>query len=390
MPCSSGDHDSTFFVPIPAQLSRETALCPRCSGVNDGARPALDDRVRTAVIDASIDDLHDPSGNTQCRYLTPVANRPLLEHVIASLAGTGIGRVVIVTIPEVRQRLESVVRGGRPWGVDATFLDTPDGITVPALVSRLHRVLDGRPIIYQTGDCLFPGAVRRLCESFTADRLDLAVLVRGGGPRWNADQHLSPAGPGVALPRDQPPGTALVLDGAATALLERLPNGMLGMRALIRSLQNAGGRVGACEVNDYWCYRDSPDDLLVANRVVLDGLAFEAPPPDVCEDTDTEGRVGISPSAWISGSTIRGPALIDADAVVTDSFIGPYTAIGAGARVTGAEIEYAMVLAGAEVNYPGQRLQASVIGEHAVVSQSFGFPSGLHLRIGPGARVILG
>ena len=82
--------------------------------------------------------------------------------------------------------------------------------------------------------------------------------------------------------------------------------------------------------------------------------------------------------------------MIGAGAVVEDSFIGPYTAIGPGAVVMGAEIEYTMLLADAEVRYPRYPLQASVIGERAVVTQSFELPGGLHLELGPDARVILG
>jgi hypothetical protein len=48
------------------------------------------------------------------------------------------------------------------------------------------------------------------------------------------------------------------------------------------------------------------------------------------------------------------------------------------------------VLAEAEVRYPRYPLEASVIGERAVVSQSFGLPAGLHLQLGPDAKVILG
>jgi glucose-1-phosphate thymidylyltransferase len=103
-----------------------------------------------------------------------------------------------------------------------------------------------------------------------------------------------------------------------------------------------------------------------------------------------QGRVTRCPSARIARSRIRGPVLIGANAVVEDSFIGPYTAIAPGAVVLGAEIEYTMVLAGAEVRYPRYPLEASVIGERAVVAQSFGLPTGLHLELGPDARVILG
>ena len=124
--------------------------------------------------------------------------------------------------------------------------------------------------------------------------------------------------------------------------------------------------------------------------MILDRLPVCPPSRESVETSRIDGRVSISPTARISGSTVRGPALIGDGAVVEDSFVGPYTSIGAGARIAGAELDYSMVLAGAEIRHPGHRLEASVIEELASVSRSFALPKGLHVRLGPGSRVVLG
>jgi glucose-1-phosphate thymidylyltransferase len=91
----------------------------------------------------------------------------------------------------------------------------------------------------------------------------------------------------------------------------------------------------------------------------------------------------------VSDSKLRGPALIGAGAVVRDSFIGPYTSIGAGAVVIGVEVDNAMILAGAEVRYPGPRIEGSVIGERAVVSRTLSLPRAVHLRLPADSQVTL-
>ncbi|MEJ7561288.1 MAG: hypothetical protein WKF45_02045 [Ilumatobacteraceae bacterium] len=53
-----------------------------------------------------------------------------------------------------------------------------------------------------------------------------------------------------------------------------------------------------------------------------------------------DGKVVIEQGAEIRGSTIRGPVAIGADTVVVDSFVGPYSAIGANCHVEGSEIEH--------------------------------------------------
>ena len=59
---------------------------------------------------------------------------------------------------------------------------------------------------------------------------------------------------------------------------------------------------------------------------------------------------------------VRGPAVIGAGAMLEDAYIGPYTSIGDGVRVEGAEIEHSIVLAGAVIEHLGGRLEASVVG----------------------------
>jgi glucose-1-phosphate thymidylyltransferase len=91
----------------------------------------------------------------------------------------------------------------------------------------------------------------------------------------------------------------------------------------------------------------------------------------------------------VSSSTVHGPAVIGDGAVVVDSFIGPYTSIGPGAIVTGAEVDNTIVMTAAEIMHPGSRIEASVIGERARITRSFELPKGLHVRIGPGGQISL-
>jgi glucose-1-phosphate thymidylyltransferase len=86
---------------------------------------------------------------------------------------------------------------------------------------------------------------------------------------------------------------------------------------------------------------------------------------------------------------IRGPAWIGPRAVLVDAFVGPYTSIGEGARVEGAEIEHAILLPGAWVRHLDRRLESSVVGRDARVVREFSVPANLRLRVGRGAEVAL-
>jgi glucose-1-phosphate thymidylyltransferase len=338
------------------------------------------ERIKIAVVNATHEDDAGSSAGPS-RYVSSVANLPLLAQVVRSLADDGIEQVHIVTPATMCERLESALRTGDSWGVSLCFVPSDSGGPV---VSRLRKALADRPALVHAGDCLFPGELPRLRAAFCARELELAVLTSG------APADCAGARQDLRLPRESPEGTAFVIGSDAWAELEHIADERLAVTDLAKRLHAAGRRVGCAPVRRAWCYRRSSECLLAGNQMLLDALPAGAAPAAATEDCLIEGRVAASPTARIARSRVRGPVMIGAGAVVEDSFIGPYTAIGAGATVLGAQIEYTMVLAEAEVRYPRYPLEASVIGERAVVAQSFELPAGLHLELGPDARVILG
>ena len=179
----------------------------------------------------------------------------------------------------------------------------------------------------------------------------------------------------------------LVLGPETRGLVENLRTPDNDGDDLLATLLHSDIRLALCEQSEHWCYSESTEALLAANRMLLDALPAPLPETGFSEDNQLHGRVVIDPSAWVSNCVLHGPIAIDGRAVVEDSFIGPYTAIGSDAVVSGTEIDNSMVLTGAEVRHPGARIEASIIGERSRVVRSFDLPKGLHMRLGPDSRV---
>ena len=60
----------------------------------------------------------------------------------------------------------------------------------------------------------------------------------------------------------------------------------------------------------------------------------------------------IEAGARLERSTVRGPAVIGAGARLSDAYVGPYTAVGEGCVIDGAEVEHSILLAGCTVCGP--------------------------------------
>jgi glucose-1-phosphate thymidylyltransferase len=97
----------------------------------------------------------------------------------------------------------------------------------------------------------------------------------------------------------------------------------------------------------------------------------------------------LGEGATISGSVVRGPAVIGAGASVEDSYIGPYTSIGDEVHIRRSEVEHSIVLAGSVVEDLGTRMEASLLGRNVRLTRSHGMPKTFRMLVGDNSLIEL-
>jgi NDP-sugar pyrophosphorylase family protein len=137
-----------------------------------------------------------------------------------------------------------------------------------------------------------------------------------------------------------------------------------------------------------WSYDGTVDGALEANTLALDNLKRSRVGVDLSNAT-VQGRVYIDPTAELDGAKIRGPVSIGPGARLVETYVGPYTTIAEGVVLEGVEIENSIVLRGAQIRYPGRRLEGSMVGEGAQIARDYSLPSAVRVRVGPGAEIQL-
>jgi NDP-sugar pyrophosphorylase family protein len=142
------------------------------------------------------------------------------------------------------------------------------------------------------------------------------------------------------------------------------------------------------ELDGVWRYDGTVDGVLDANSAALDDMKRARIGADLT-GASVQGRVSIHPTAVLEAAKIRGPVSIGPEARIVETYVGPYTSIGAGVELEGVEIENSIVLPGAQIRFPGRRLEASLVGEGAQIGRDYSLPSALRLRVGPGADIQL-
>jgi glucose-1-phosphate thymidylyltransferase len=310
--------------------------------------------------------------------LEHVANRPIVHHVLDGLAEAGVDDLVIAGEPDalidVRGVLHDYVRPMR-----RIEFAVCRGGGVRSVMSAAAAHVGEEPCLLQPADGLIGEPVAPLVGLLDT-RADL-VLLPGLG--WAAES--------VRPRRSVPTAAEVALFGAGawrhvTATSDDASGATLtdvGDR-----LERSGARVRVHPVSGWHRYRGDAAELLELNRVALDRVTTEVPPL-LDPSNRLEGRVLIDPTADVRDSAIVGPVVIGPDATIVDSYLGPYTSVGAGARIEGAEVERSIIHPRASVMHVGGRLAASIVGRDARVFRDFSLPRALRLLVGDGDEIAL-
>ena len=318
-----------------------------------------------------------PDLGLAARQLAPVANKPILFHHLEAVAGVGVREAVLVTDAVTDASIRDAVGDGSSWGLDVRYV-RHDGRDDPLASPELTGFLDGTPLLIQHGDVLLRERMATVWEEFYAGALDALVL------------RLRPR-TGIAGP--VPTATAYLVGGDVLEALRGEvvpdPGRRIGLDDVLPQLRTSGARVEERTVEACLPCRGRADALLEANRWMLEHLGPGQRGERVIR-SELQGHIALHPSAEVRDSLIRGPVSIDAGASIANSYIGPYTSVGAGVRIDGVEIEHSIVLGGARIGFVGVRMQDCVIGARAHVGRDFRRPQAMSLAIGEAAAVSLG
>jgi glucose-1-phosphate thymidylyltransferase len=221
------------------------------------------------------------------------------------------------------------------------------------------------------------------------------LLARVDEPRQFGVAELDKYGEIVRLvekPADPPSDLALtgvyVFDKTVHEAIDSITpsaRGELEITDAIQWLLDHGYRVGHEILQGWWIDTGKKDPLLDCNRLVLDTITSRVD-GSVDPGSRVEGRVVIETGARLVRSTVRGPAVVGRDTLLVDTYVGPYTSIGAGCELRDAEIEHSVVLDRARI-VGVCRIRDSLLGREVEVMRSDARPLASRLMLGDHSRV---
>ncbi len=332
-----------------------------------------------------------PLTHTIAKPLIPVANSPVLSYVLDQICESEITDIGIVVSPENVEEIKRVLGNG-PGGKTVTYIVQKNAGGLAHAVKVSRDFLGDSPFLMFLGDNLIEGGVKSFIEDFNSSGDDSLILLKEvEDPRMFGVVELD-SGHKVIHLEEKPsqPKSNLAIVGVYIftpeihKAIERIKpswRGELEITDAIRELIEMGKGVKSHILEGWWLDTGKKDDLLEANRVVLDGYMRRRISGNVDEKSTIDGRVEIREGTSVENSIIRGPVSIAEGCRIVDSFIGPFTSIGAGTVIEKTSIEYSVILENCRLR-DIKRLHDSVTGRDTEVTQ--------HERRVKGTRVFVG
>ena len=174
---------------------------------------------------------------------------------------------------------------------------------------------------------------------------------------------------------------------AAARKLRPSWRGELEITEAIQALIDDGARVESQVVTGWWKDTGHLEDMLEANRLVLEEIEPRLDGEAV--DSKIEGRVVVEKRG--AGRAIERARAGDhrVRARITDTYIGPYTSVGEGVEIACSEVEHSIILSGSRVSDLGARMEASLLGRNVRLERSDGPPQTLRLLVGDNSEIAI-
>jgi len=327
------------------------------------------------------------------KQLIPVANKPVLFYTLENIKKLDIEEVGVVVNPQNKRVFEETLRDGSEFGLRIEYIvqEEPKGLAHAVWIAR--DFLGEEDFLMYLGDNLILEDLKPFVKEFLENediqasillspvkdptRFGIAVMENGKVIEVVEKPKIPPSNlaiVGVYLFRN------IIFEGIKS--IKPSWRGELEITDAIGYLIKRGYEVKGHIIFGWWKDTGKPEDLIEANRKILQDLRVSRVEGEVDDSSKIQGEVIIEKGVKVMSSVVRGPVIVGRGSFIKNSYIGPYTSIGEDVIVENCEIENSIIMDKCSLSDVKYRLDSSILGKSVSMRGVKSKPSSMSLILG--------
>ena len=285
-----------------------------------------------------------PLTHTGPKQLLPIANKPMSQYCIESIREAGITDIAIIIGGLGSNKVREYYGNGEKFGVNITYIEQDEPRGIAHAIRLCKEFVNNEKFLVFLGDNIIQKPIADFVENFNKSDYDATVLL------CEVD---NPSRFGIAdvenekivkiTEKPKKPTSNLAVTGIylLTPLIFEVIDNLkpswrneLEITDALDNLLKQNDNIGYETITDYWKDTGTPEDILNANRQVLEHIcdynvrATWIDPSIIGKNCKIDASVSIGPHVSIGDNTI-----ISSDVVIENSIIMPGCKIDGGLNI---------------------------------------------------------
>ena len=297
-----------------------------------------------------------PLTHTGPKQLLPIANKPMSQFCLEAIAETGITDIAIIIGGVGSNKVQEYYKDGKKFGVNITYIEQDEPRGIAHAIRLCKEFINGEKFLVFLGDNIIQKPITDFVENFNKSDYDATVLL------CEVD---NPSRFGIAdvenekivkiTEKPKKPISNLAVTGIylLTPLIFEVIDNLkpswrneLEITDALDNLLKQNDNIGYETITDYWKDTGTPEDILNANRQVLEHIwgSFR--------DEDISARHRTWPEPFKIGKNCK---------IHESARIGPHVSIGDDTIISSdVVIENSIIMSGCKID-GGLNIKDSII-----------------------------
>ncbi|RDJ32188.1 MAG: glucose-1-phosphate thymidylyltransferase [Crenarchaeota archaeon] len=338
-----------------------------------------------------------PLTHTGPKQLLPIANKPMSQYCLESLRDAGIIDVAIIIGGNGSEKVKEYYGSGEKFGVKISYIeqDLPRGIA--HAVGLCESFVSKDKFIVFLGDNLIQKKINRLVDEFSKSDNDASILLCevDNPTRFGiADVNDGRIKKIIEKPKNPPSNLAVTgiyfLTESIFQVIKKLKPSWRNEFEITDALQlllDEGKKISYNIVTDYWKDTGTPEDIIHANKTVLNNLEpyFYGIKE---EGVKLSGKIFVGKNTVIKKDTqIEGPVIVGDDCEISNARIGPNTSIGDKTKISKCSIRDTIVMSNCDIDSELQ-IRNSIIAKNSSIKTKTEKDGEKQFLLGEGTKIL--